>query len=288
MDDNWGYHHDLGNHHLVISGPGRARVQAATARREIEKNKFSVACVRSQDLPSVDPSNTKVKWCGYRTTCTTYAHNYLSIYIFIHTLYVYILYSHYIDTLYIRNIRIICVYCKHYANMHKHIYTYACTYLYIYMHISIHKSVHNIHTWSYLYLLKYKYNCIYMHTKSKYTQIDIYRYTVHEQKNIYLQFYISTCMHTYIHYITLHYIHYIHYIHTYIHKYLHTYMSRCVHTYICTYIRTYVHTDIQTDRHTYRHLYHVYIYTSTHLHIYIYTNTHYYIYIYTRIYQYTY
>ena len=73
-----------------------------------------------------------------------------------------------------------------------------------------------------------------MHTKNRYTQIDIYRYTVHEQ-NIYTYNFTSIhlCIHTYItlHYPTLHYAT----LHASIHPSIH-------HTYIPTYLHTYIHT----------------------------------------------
>ena len=44
---------DLPHHQPAPDGVLDALAQAATARREIEKSKFSVACVRSQDLRRV-------------------------------------------------------------------------------------------------------------------------------------------------------------------------------------------------------------------------------------------
>ena len=164
MDDNWGYHHDLGTHHLVISGPGRGCRPPPHDGRSKKTNLASLASAVRTCLALIQVtqrwSDVDIERHVLHMRITIYLSIYLSICTY--TVCIHFVFTLYRYIIYIRNMRIVCVYCKHYTNMDQHIYTYACTYLYIYMHISIHKSVHNVHTWSYLYLLKYKYNCIYI------------------------------------------------------------------------------------------------------------------------------
>ena len=93
--------------------------------------------------------------------------------------------------------------------------------------------------------------------------MDAHTHTeTHTYIYIYIYLHIHPYIHTYIHYITLHYITYITYstyIHTYIRTYIHTYMH-CIHPYIHTYIHTYIHCI-----HPYIHTYiHIHIHTDVH------------------------